>query len=108
MTPGMETARGLYPATDHLVVVKNPLGGIVQVVELAALDRTEEEPGEDAADQQCGREQDEEGAHQSPWRTRRSTRVAFQITTMLESGMSTAATSGFTTPATAAATATRL
>ena len=90
------------------VVVENPLGGVVEIVELAALDRAKEEPGEDTADQQCGWEQNEEGAHQSPWRTSRSTLVAFQITTMLDSGMSTAATSGFTSPATAAATATRL
>ena len=84
---------------DQVSVVQDALGWIVQVVELAASSRIEEEPRE---------EQEENRVHASALRTDASTREAPQITTPLESGISTAATSGFTSPAAAAPTASTL
>lgn len=89
-------------------VVQDALGWIVQVVELAAASRVEEEPREDAAQHQGDREQEEDRVHAAALRTDASTREAPQITTPLESGISTAATSGPTSPAAAAPTASTL
>ena len=85
--------------------MQDPLGGIVQVVELPVPGGPEEQTrrrsppipvvtGSRNSRARIGR----------PLRTIASTRAAFQITTALEIGIRTAATSGLTSPAAAAAT----
>ena len=81
----------------------------VQIVELPRSDRTQEENQEDQSD--SDRNRNEEGDRDHPFSRRAtadSTRAAPARTIPLDSGMSTAATSGFTYPTEAAATASTL
>ncbi len=94
--------------TGSVVVVQDALGRIVQIIELPIPGRTQEQPYEQPGERHGDRQQEKKRLHQSPPRIIRSTRAAFQITTLLDSGMSTAATSGLIRPATAAATASAL
>lgn len=85
--------------------MQDALGGIIQVVELPAPDRQNEQHGEHGAEDEGNRQQEKYGVHVVILRTRTSTLEAPQITMALESGMSTAATSGLIHPSTAAVTA---
>lgn len=100
-------AEGPFRA-GSVLVVQHPAGRVVKVVELPPLHRAEQEREEDPPDQQRQGDQQEVGAHASPCRTSRSTRAEFQMTSALETGISTAATSGFTSPKAAAPIETRL
>lgn len=90
------------------LVVEDALGGIVQVVELAGAHGQHEEHGEDRAEQHGDGDQEDQRVHANCLRTVDSTREAPQMTMALDRGISTAATSGLTQPATAALTATIL
>ena len=100
--------RSFQDADRQSLLLQHALGRVVEVIELALLHRPEEQHGEDAAEQQRDRQQEEHRLHWSPCRTRRSTRSAPQMTSPLESGISSAATSGLINPAAAADTATTL
>ena len=86
-------------------VVQDPLRRVVEVVELPAPHRHHEQDDEHGAEQERDGKEQENRVHTSSRRTVASTLDAPQMTSALESGISTAATSGFTSPATAALTA---
>lgn len=89
-----------------VLVVQYPLGWIVEIVELPVHHGPEQQPREYPPEPQHDRQEKQDRAHQVlAFRTRPSTRAALQRTMALETGISTAATSGFTSPETAAPTA---
>lgn len=85
--------------------MQDALGGIVQIVELSGTDREHEEHGEYRAKQHGDRNQEDQRVHANCLRTVASTLDEPQMTMALDRGISTAATSGLTQPATAALTA---
>jgi hypothetical protein len=85
--------------------VQDALRRIVEIVELPAAHGVHEQPSEDRAEQEGHRQQKDYRVQASSSRTSVSTREAPQMTIPLESGINTAATSGLTSPATAALTA---
>ena len=97
-----------FRAGSSVLLLQHPPGRVVEVIELALLYGPQEEQGEHASQDQGNRQEEDDGVHASPFFTRRSTRSAPQMTSPLESGMSSAATSGLTNPAAAAETATTL
>jgi len=97
-----------FSAAGSVALLQHALGRVVEVVELAFLYCAEEQRGEDAAEYQGDGQQKEDRPHWSLCRTRRSTRSAPQMTSPLDNGMSSAATSGLMKPAAAADTATAL
>lgn len=103
-----EGRQGVGRAWPCGLVVQYPLGRVVEIVELAGARGVEEQPREDPPEDQRYGQQDEDGRHAAALRTAASTRDAPQMTTPLESGMSTAAMSGFTRPTIAAPTASTL
>ena len=91
-----------------VLLLQHAPGWVVEIVELPLLHRPEEEQGKESTKQDRDGQEEEQSVHGSPSRTMRSTRNAPQITRPLESGISSAATSGLTSPAAAADTATTL
>jgi hypothetical protein len=90
------------------VVLEDPPRRIVQVVELPVLHGLQEEDEEHGRECDRDRDEEDERVHAADLRTAASTRDAPHTTIADESGMSTAATSGFTHPAAAAVTAVTL
>ena len=96
------------------VVVQNPFCRVVEVVELSVPGCAEEEEQEDEREPHGDRQEKRDRDHRanpnddSARRTLPSRPTAPARTMALESGMSTAATSGLTSPAAAAVTATTL
>lgn len=93
-----------YPdptAPGPSVLVQHALRGVFEIVELAAVRGKQEKPGEQPAEGDGDRHEEDQRVHAS-------TRAAPHATIALDSGISTAATSGFTKPATAALTASAL
>lgn len=106
--PVSSNIAALTRRTGRLLLPQHPLRRVVQVVELPPAGGEDQQGDEHAAEPERRAEQDEDPGHRSSLRTAGSTRSEVQITTALESGMMTAATRGVTSPATAAATDTRL
>ena len=98
---------GSWPAAFDAApsVVQNPLGRVVEVVELAAPHRHHEQDGEDGAERDGDGDEIQQGVHAVSLRTVPSTRDAPQMTSALESGIRIAATNGLIHPAAAALTA---
>jgi len=88
-----------------VLVLENPPRRIVQIIELPAAYRVDEQSREHRPQDQGDGQEKEDRVHFSSLRTPASTREAPQITSPLENGIRTAATSGLTNPATAADTA---
>lgn len=92
-------------------ILEHPLRRIIQIVELTLFDRPQKQDGEQPAERERHGQEEEDGSHLVPRSARAtvaSTRAAPQMTMPLESGISTAATSGLIQPAMAAPTASTL
>lgn len=87
------------------LILQDSLRWVIQIVELPATGCNNEQYHEHGTQEYRYRQEEENRVHELSTRTVASTREAPHITMALDSGIRTAATSGFTYPAAAAPTA---
>ena len=96
------------PQTRALSVVQDPLGRVVEVIELPITHGQDEQHDKDPAQDQGEGDKEKYRVHAFALSIDASTRDAPQITMALDAGIRMAATSGLIRPAAAALTATIL